>query len=79
MVEGLPPCYNTGHVSPPWGYTFSNPKRGDARQTEWLWADDANALLVIVWEPYGSEPGVIFISADIDLKVVAQQSRCLRA
>jgi hypothetical protein len=77
--KGLPPCYNPAHESPPWGSTYTNPKRGGARQTRWMWADDASGLLVLVFEPYGSTPGVIFISADINLKGVAQSSECLRA
>ena len=39
--NGLPPCYDKGHQSPPWGHTLDG-------ATEWVWADAARMLAVDV-------------------------------
>ncbi len=39
--NGLPPCYDKGHQSPPWGRTLNG-------TTEWVWSDGATMLLVDV-------------------------------
>lgn len=43
--NGLPPCYDTKHQSPPWGSTY------DDSMVEWVWSDDAMMLLVDVQKP----------------------------
>jgi hypothetical protein len=42
--DGLPPCYNTNHQSPPWGWTYND-------QTAWEWSDGATRLAVSVDKP----------------------------
>jgi hypothetical protein len=42
--KGLPPCYDTNHQSPPWGWTV-----GD--EIDWAWSDGVTRLHVIVDKP----------------------------
>jgi hypothetical protein len=42
--KGLPPCYDKGHQSPPWGHTLDG-------GTEWVWSDGAVMLAVTVMKP----------------------------
>jgi hypothetical protein len=48
--NGLPPCYDTNHQSPPWGWTISD-------GTEWVWSDGARRLGVLLEKP-GIKNGV---------------------
>jgi hypothetical protein len=43
--KGLPPCYNTDHQSPPWGWIQYD------GFTQWLWSDGAMWLYVEVDKP----------------------------
>jgi hypothetical protein len=67
--NGLPPCYDKGHQSPPWGRTFD----GGTKLTEWMWSDAAKTLAVDV-----SANGSIAILEDFDPELIAQ-SECYRA
>ncbi|MGA9677834.1 MAG: hypothetical protein WBR28_22180 [Mycobacterium sp.] len=67
--DGLPPCYDKGHQSPPWGRTFD----GGTKLTEWKWSDAAKTLAVDV-----SDGGSIAILEDFDPELIAQ-SECYRA
>jgi hypothetical protein len=42
--NGLPPCYDTNHRSPPWGWTTND-------YTWWQWADSAKLLIVLLDKP----------------------------
>jgi len=41
--DGLPPCYDANHQSPPWGGTTS-----DNEGTAWMWSDGAKELDVLL-------------------------------
>jgi hypothetical protein len=42
--NGLPPCYNTNHQSPPWGWTTND-------GIWWMWSDGAKTLSVLLGKP----------------------------
>ena len=76
--KGLPPCYDTAHQSPPWGWSSDS-------NTHWAWSDDASWLEVTVHKapmklgtgetlPFG----VIVIDNGTDPGIVAK-SMCYRA
>jgi hypothetical protein len=49
--NGLPPCYDTNHHSPPWGWTF------DDGLTAWKWSDGATQLVIEVFKPGAKTAG----------------------
>ncbi len=67
--DGLPPCYDKGHQSPPWGRTLD----AGTKFTEWMWSDAARTLAVDV-----SDNGSIAILEDFDPELIAR-SECYRA
>jgi hypothetical protein len=71
--KGLPPCYNTAHQSPPWGWT------DDDRVNHWKWSDGAMVLEVVVYKP-GRAPGSApFGVVDISEGFVSEHTKCYRA
>jgi hypothetical protein len=69
--KGLPPCYDTKHQSPPWGWTVGP-------WTEWTWSDGATWLEVMVYPPGSIAPfGVIGMDQDYDPAIMAT-STCFR-
>ena len=65
--NGLPPCYDKAHQSPPWGRTLDG-------ATEWAWSDGAKMLAVDVSKSFGS----IDILEIFDPEVITK-SECYRA
>jgi hypothetical protein len=51
--KGLPPCYDTNHQSPPWGWTHDD-------VIEWVWSDGATKLVVEL-----DKPGIKTAGGDI--------------